>query len=82
MTSLMDGSGAPWLAVFDADDRAAFFRELRFAVSAAEETGDAAGVETCLHAWRVTAGALSDPETRAVLTLPLDGADFGEVPRP
>jgi hypothetical protein len=78
MTSLTDGNGKPWLAVFDEDDLAAFFSELRAAMLA----GDTAAAEACMRAWRMTAGALSDPETRAVLTSPLDGADFSEVPRP
>src|SRR5271170_7450039 len=51
-----------WLAVFDDDDRAEFFGELRDALAVAEATRDAAPVETCLREWRTTAAALADPQ--------------------
>jgi Family of unknown function (DUF6247) len=70
-----------WLAVFDDDDRAEFFEELRDALSVAEATRDAVPVETCLRDWRTTARALSDPMRRAILTGPGDD-DYAEVARP
>lgn len=78
----MTGASAPWLAVFDDDDRSEFFTGLRAALTAAEAAGDAEPVETCLREWRTTAEALSDPERRAVLTGPGDDDDYAEVPRP
>ena len=70
-----------WLTVFDDDDRAEFFSELRDALAVAEATRDAAAVETCLREWRITARALSDPLAREILTGPGDD-DYGEVTRP
>jgi len=70
-----------WLAVFDDDDRAEFFDELRDALSIAQATRDAAPVETCLREWRTTARALSDPAARPILTAPGDD-DYAEVIRP
>jgi hypothetical protein len=70
-----------WLAVFDEDDRAEFFGELRDALAVAETTRDAAPIETCLRAWRTTARALSDPRAREILTGPGDD-DYAEVTRP
>jgi hypothetical protein len=74
--------GSSWLAVFDDDDRAAFFAEIRVALEDAEAAGDAAAIETCLHAWQVTAEAMSGPVAREVLTRPAGEGDFKEVPRP
>lgn len=70
-----------WLAVFDDDDRAEFFGELRDALAVAEATRDAGPVETCLRDWRTTARALSDPLAREILTGPGDD-DYAEVTRP
>lgn len=70
-----------WLAVFDEDDRAEFFDELRDALAVAEATRDAEPVETCLREWRTTARALSDPLAREILTEPGD-EDYAEVTRP
>jgi hypothetical protein len=70
-----------WLAVFDEDDRAEFFDELRDALAVAEATRDAGPVETCLREWRTTARALSDPLAREILTGPGDD-DYAEVTRP
>jgi hypothetical protein len=70
-----------WLAVFDGDDRAEFFGELRDALTLAEATRDAAPVETCLREWQTTAHALADPLRRTILTGPGDD-DYAEVSRP
>ena len=70
-----------WLAVFDDDDRAEFFGELRDALAVAEATRDAGPVETCLRDWRTTARALSDPLAREILTGRGD-FDYAEVTRP
>jgi hypothetical protein len=70
-----------WLAVFDEDDRAEFFAELRDALALAEATRDAEPVETCLREWRMSARALSDPLAREILTGPGDD-DYAEVTRP
>jgi hypothetical protein len=70
-----------WLAVFDEDDRAEFFDELRDALAISEATRDAAPVETCLQEWRTTARALSDPLAREILTGPGDD-DYAEITRP
>jgi hypothetical protein len=70
-----------WLAVFDEDDRAEFFDELRDALTLAESSRDATPVETCLREWRTTARALSDPVARDILTGPGDD-DYAEVSRP
>lgn len=70
-----------WLAVFDNDDRAEFFAELRDALAVADATRDAAPVETCLREWRTTARALADPQRQAILTGPGDD-DYVEVSRP
>ena len=70
-----------WLAVFDEDDRAEFFDELRDALALAEATRDVEPVELCLREWRTTARALSDPLTREILTGPGDD-DYAEVTRP
>src|SRR6266566_9112938 len=67
-----------WLAVFDEDDRAEFFDELRDALAVAEATRDAEPAETCLREWRTTARALSDPLAREILTGPGD-EDYAEV---
>jgi hypothetical protein len=70
-----------WLAVFDEDDRAEFFDELRDALAVAEATRDAGPVETCLREWRTTARALSDPLAREISTGP-GGDEYSEVTRP
>jgi hypothetical protein len=70
-----------WVAVFDEDDRAEFFDELRDALAVAEATRDAAPVETCVREWRTTARALSDPLAREISTGP-GGDDYAEVARP
>jgi Family of unknown function (DUF6247) len=70
-----------WLAVFDEEDRAEFFDELRDALAVAEATRDAAPVERCLREWRTTARALSDPLAREILTGPGDD-EYAEVTRP
>jgi hypothetical protein len=70
-----------WLVVFDDDDRAEFFAELRDALALAEATRDAAPVETCLREWRTTARALADPQRQAILAGPGDD-DYAEVSRP
>jgi hypothetical protein len=70
-----------WLAVFDEDDQAEFFNDLRDALALAESTRDAAPVETCLREWRTTARALSDPVAREILTGPGDD-NYAEVTRP
>ncbi len=69
-----------WLAVFDDDDRAEFFGELRDALAVAEAIRDAGPVETCLREWRTTARALSDLLAREILTGPGDDDD-AEVTR-
>lgn len=71
-------TGQPWLAVLDDDDRAQFFLEM----DAAEASGSTEPLGTCLRAWRVTAGTLADPDTRAALTGPRNDDDYVEVPRP
>jgi hypothetical protein len=68
-----------WLAVFEDDDRAEFFDELRDALSVAESTRDATPVGTCLREWRTTARALSDPLAREILAGPGDD-DYAEAP--
>jgi hypothetical protein len=73
---------ASWLAALDDDDREQFLAEMREALTAAGASRDAAPVETCLREWRTTAGALSDPQRRAVLTSPCDDGDFAEAERP
>jgi Family of unknown function (DUF6247) len=70
-----------WLAVFDEEDRAEFFDELRDALAVAEATRDAEPVERCLREWRTTARALSDPLAREILTGPGDD-EYAEVSRP
>jgi hypothetical protein len=70
-----------WLAVFDEEDRAQFFGELRDVLSVAEATRDSEPVETCLREWRTTARALADPQRRVILTGPGDD-DYAEVLRP
>jgi hypothetical protein len=70
-----------WLAVFDDDDRAEFFNELRDALAVAEATRDAYPVDTCLREWRITARALSDQMAREILTGP-GNDDHAEVTRP
>lgn len=70
-----------WLAVFEDDDRAEFFGELRDALAVAEATRDAVPVETCLREWRITARALADPHRRTILAGPGDD-DYAEVSRP
>lgn len=69
------------LAVFDSDDRARFFAEMRAALDAGEAASDAEPMETCLRAWRVTAQALSRPAIREALTRAGDD-DYEEVTRP
>ncbi len=70
-----------WLAVFEEEDRAEFFDELRDALALAEATRDFTPVETCLREWRTTARALSDPLAREILTGP-GSDDYAEVTRP
>jgi hypothetical protein len=70
-----------WLAMLDEDDHADFFNELRDALSLAVATTDAAPIERCLHGWRTTAQALSDPLRREILTGPGDDT-YAEVSRP
>jgi hypothetical protein len=70
-----------WLATFEEGDRAEFFDELRDALAMAVATTDAAPIERCLHDWRTTAQALSDPLRREILTGSGDG-DYAEVSRP
>ena len=79
----MTAPAPSWLSAFDADDKASFFAEMRWALDRAEEAGCADAIEACLGAWRRTAEALADPQVRAVLTAP-PGADddFAEAARP
>ena len=70
-----------WLAVFDEEDRAEFFDELRDALAVAEATRDAEPVERCLRQGSTTARALSDPLAREILTGPGDD-EYAEVTRP
>ncbi len=70
-----------WLAVFDKEDLAEFFGELRDALAIASSTRDATAIDTCLQEWRTTARALSDPIRRRILT-GVGSDDFVEVDRP
>ncbi len=70
-----------WLAAFDEDDRAAFFEELRDALSIAEATSDSTSVGACLKEWRTTTPALSDPLRREIL-MGSGSDDYAEVSRP
>ena len=70
-----------WLAALDAGDLADFAGEMRDALNTSVSARDAEPLETCLHAWRVTAEALSDPLRREVLAGAGDD-DYEEVPRP
>ncbi|WP_331760562.1 hypothetical protein OH810_31755 (plasmid) [Streptomyces albidoflavus] len=51
----------PWLKHLDADDREELLRDLA-------DTTCIADLNQTVHAWSVTALALSDPDTRAALT--------------
>jgi hypothetical protein len=70
-----------WLAAFDEEDRGDFFAELRDALSIATATRDAAPLDACLHAWRTTAKALSDPLRRDIL-IGRGGDEYAEVAAP
>lgn len=79
----MEGSvTGNWLAPLDADDQAEFFADLHAAVALARHTGNVEPVDACLHDWRITAEALSDPARREILTGTPEPADFAEVQRP
>lgn len=70
-----------WLSVFEDDDRAELFGELRDAISMAESTHDLEPLRTCLREWQTTAKALADPERRKILT-GLGDDEFVKVGRP
>jgi hypothetical protein len=78
----MTAPGPSWLSVFDDDDRASFFAEMREALETSAARKDPEPFEACLRAWKVTAEAMADPEARAVLTSPHEYEDFAEVSRP
>ena len=69
-----------WLAALDAGDLADFVAEMRDALNASAAARNAEPLEKCLHAWRTTGEALSDPQRREVLTGAGDD-DYEEVPR-
>jgi hypothetical protein len=78
----MTAPGPSWLSVFDDDDRASFFAEMREALETSAATRDPEPFEACLRAWKVTAEAMADPQVREILTSPLDDKDFTEITRP
>jgi hypothetical protein len=78
----MTAPGPSWLSVFDDDDRASFFAEMRDALETSAARRDPEPLEACLREWKVTAEAMADPQARQVLTSPLDENDFAGVSRP
>ncbi|MGH9090236.1 MAG: hypothetical protein ACRDZR_02470 [Acidimicrobiales bacterium] len=75
---------APWLAVFDDQDLAAFVDEMGGAILGV--LGSIAGpldrLYTLGQGWRTTATVLADPVSREVLLGPHNANDFIEVQRP
>lgn len=67
-----------WASALDFDDLAMFLAE----AGAAAAAFDLPALRKCLHDWRRTAEALSDPARREVLTGPHAPEDFTEVQRP
>lgn len=78
----MTAPGPSWLSVLDSADRASFFAEMGDALEASAAGGTPEPLEACLREWKITAGAMTDPQIRAALTAPLDENDFAEVTRP
>ena len=78
----MTAPGPSWLSVFDNDDQASFFAEMRDALDTSAARRDPGPPEACLREWKITAEAMADPQVRAALTSPLGENDFAEVSRP
>jgi hypothetical protein len=71
VVSWLSGSG------LDAEDQEQFFRELKEAIAGSPEE-----ITDVLHAWRLTAQALSDPTRREILLGDNTHEDYVEVERP
>jgi hypothetical protein len=72
----------PWVRFLPAGQDRQFLVELVETVRASAELGNMAALAPMLAAWRDTAEIYADPELYAALTVPLDEADGGPVPRP
>ena len=70
----------PWVHFLSADDIRAFLTEFVDTLHACADLGNVAALSTVINAWRETAEIHSDPELLKAATMPLDGADYGEVP--
>ena len=74
--TVIDLGSLAWLHVFDRDDQQAFADELQEALVLAMSAHDGAPIRDAVHAWRVTAGELSDPVRREVLLGRFDKRNF------
>lgn len=70
----------PWVRFLPTEDAHAFIEEFTETARACAELGSVAALSPVIEAWRATAEIHADPDLRAALTAPLDGADHGLVP--
>ncbi len=75
-------ASSSWLSVFDSDDRASFFAEMREALETSAAKGNPEALEACLREWKVTAEAMGNPVIRAALTSVPADEDFAGAARP
>jgi hypothetical protein len=70
----------PWVHFLSEDEIRAFLTEFVDTLHACTDLGNVAAISTVINAWRETAEIHSDPELLKAAMMPLDGADYGEVP--
>lgn len=91
LANLLERSEAPkaselgelaWLRTFEREDLGEFVSELHEVLIAASADGDAAVLDDCINAWRITARQLQDPLRRSVLLGSHSPEDYVEVSEP
>jgi hypothetical protein len=71
----------PWVRFLPTEDVRTFLVELVQTLHACADLTNMAALEPVIEAWRATAEIHSDPELLKAATAPLDGDDYGEVPK-
>lgn len=72
----------PWMRFLPEAAIRAFAVEFAETALASAELGNMAPLAPVIAAWRSTAEVYADPDLHRALGVPLDGMDYGPVPRP